>query len=132
MKNFESPSFSKKVILFFTSLLFTPIVLPSHVDASWFGKYKSQRQAREACFEWKEKAVSKEFKLYVWVRDYKIGDVISKERKRRCDHESITKQYLGTEQIELERQNLRRYNQKGMKYLPEKYFKREKIKHFRY
>ena len=96
MINFEFPSFSKKVNFFFTASLLTSIVFPSYIDASWFGKYKSRREALEACYKWKneETKFSKAAEYEVYNRHF---DTYRKYKNRYCRGEEVTRQFLGIE-----------------------------------
>ena len=96
MINVPSSQVFKKSNLFFAALLFTPIVLPPHIDASWFGKYKSRTQAYEACKKWmNEKTKFSKAAEYEIYNEYLR--TVSKYRNRYCEIEEDTRQFLGIE-----------------------------------
>ena len=76
--------------------LIAALALPTAVEANWFGKYGSYREAQEACFEWK----NKKGKFKYWFKDVHNmwgGDRISERDIRKCDYEEQTRQFLGLE-----------------------------------
>ena len=74
--------------------LLAALSLPTAVDANWFGKYGSYREAQEACFEWK----NKKGKFKVWPSKYYTRKTIPWEIYiRKCLDEEQTRQFLGLE-----------------------------------
>ena len=88
--------------------LLATIALPTAVEANWFGKYGSYREAKEACNEWR---VSVEY-YYVdskksYITDRYIGKIYKKLdspfnvytkkgwQVRECHHEEKTNRVLG-------------------------------------
>ena len=65
--------------------LLAALALPTAVEANWFGKYPSEREAMEACTDWKIKGGQHEG-YYRW--------------KRFCYGESSTRQILGLDENE--------------------------------
>ena len=125
MINFQIPKFLKNK-LFLTAFLFIPVVFPSHIDAFWFGKYKSMQQAREACNKWanEETKLGKAAEYEIWdeytrsVRKYKY-------KNRYCRLEETTRQFLGLEKKRIKDGEM--YTRRDINSFEEKI-----KKHFRY
>ena len=81
-------------------LLLTALVLPTSLEASWFGKYNSKYEAKEACKKW----VSKGFK-YQYETNYLTID----DNSRRCEFEADTDQWLGFERKGVNRKFYSKY-----------------------
>ena len=65
--------------------LLAALVLPTAVEANWFGKYRSEREAMDACVEWRRKGGK--------IEDYW-------DYKRVCYAEYSTNQILGIDENE--------------------------------
>ena len=64
--------------------LLAALVFPIVVEANWFGKYPSEREAMEACTDWMIKGPQRdrEYQRYIW----------------SCYGESSTRQILGLDE----------------------------------
>ena len=87
----------KKTVL----LLLPALTLPTAVEANWFGKYKSQVEAKEACIKWADKGFKYSYEIKEWIiyrQEY--GELTIREQTSRyCEYEGSTRQYLGYERI---------------------------------
>ena len=63
--------------------LLAALTLPTAVEANWFGKYRSEREARDACVDWKLEGGQYEG-MYTY--------------KRSCYTEYSTRQILGLDE----------------------------------
>ena len=88
--------------------LLAAIALPTAVEANWFGKYGSYREAKEACNEWRNSIDYYYVDSKNWhITDKYIGKIYKKLdspfkvyikkgwQARECQHEEKTNQILG-------------------------------------
>ena len=77
--------------------LLAALALPSAVEANWFGKYGSYREAKEACNAWK---ISGGLASVGPIRD---GDGMHDHSVyiRKCEKEEETNQLLGLQRINI-------------------------------
>ena len=80
--------------------LLAALALPTAVEANWFGKYGSFKEAEKACDEW----VKKKEWVTTEVYDEALGESGSVNHVlpfRECIHEEITREILGFEFVNL-------------------------------
>ena len=87
--------------------LLAALALPTAVEANWFGKYGSYREALEACISWSSSINYYYAKSGKWWAERYIGKIYKKldnplyvyKKKgwevRECQHEERTNQILG-------------------------------------
>ena len=82
-------------------LVLAALALPTAVEANWFGKYGSYREAKEACNEWSIKG-GEAFHQSTPTRfqEYNLETDI-----RTCVKEEETNQLLGLEKINIKSRN---------------------------
>tara|TARA_B100000161_G_scaffold138639_1_gene98368 strand:+ start:135 stop:470 length:336 start_codon:yes stop_codon:yes gene_type:complete len=77
--------------------LLAALALPNAVEANWFGKYRSFREARLACSQWEWKKG-----IFSYIFTDSQGKVVSVDKPlRRCIDEEKTSQILGLEFVNI-------------------------------
>ena len=83
--------------------LLAALVLPTAVEANWFGKYGSFKEAEKACGEWARRKGSATYITYENFDTYKNEGYWFTDfgPLRKCIHEEITSEILGFEFLKM-------------------------------